>query len=66
MDDIDIWRAAHAMMRRYGETAWLESTQRADQALAAGDVEGARTWNRVAKAVTDLDRQKPGDGEAVN
>jgi hypothetical protein len=33
--EIDIWRAAQLMLKRYGETALEESTMRADE-LAAG------------------------------
>jgi hypothetical protein len=37
--EIDIWRAATLMLRRYGEKALEESTARADE-LAASDANG--------------------------
>jgi hypothetical protein len=39
--DIDIWRAANLMLKRYGEKALKESAARADELAAAGDRDGA-------------------------
>lgn len=33
--DIDIWRAAHLMVKRHGEDAAIEAAQRADELLAS-------------------------------
>lgn len=38
--DIDIWRSENVMIKRYGETAALEASMRADDLLEAGDTEG--------------------------
>jgi len=45
--DADIWRAALLIVKRYGDDAMLEATQRADQLLAEGDMAGAETWHRI-------------------
>ena len=42
--EIDIWRAAALMLKRYGEQALEESVARADELMLAGDDDGAVTW----------------------
>ena len=39
--EIDIWRAANLMLKRYGEKAFDESSTRADELAADGDHDGA-------------------------
>ena len=41
--EIDIWRAANLMLKRYGEKALEESAMRADELAAARDENGAGT-----------------------
>jgi hypothetical protein len=43
----------------------LEAAQRADAALAAGDLFNTRLWARIGEAVRELKRHKP-QGEALN
>jgi hypothetical protein len=38
--EIDIWRAATLMLKRYGERALEESASRADELASAGDDNG--------------------------
>ena len=45
--EIDIWRAAQLMLKRYGDKALDESVARADQLAAAGDENGAATWRLI-------------------
>jgi hypothetical protein len=45
--EIDIWRAASLMLKRYGEQALEESAARADELMSAGDDDGAVTWRRI-------------------
>jgi hypothetical protein len=45
--DIDIWRVAFLMIRRYGESAQIESAERADEFAEVGDEGGAAIWRRV-------------------
>jgi hypothetical protein len=49
--EIDIWRAAQFMLKRYGDKAAGESAARADELAAAGDEGGAATWRRITNAV---------------
>jgi len=37
--EIDIWRAAQLMLKRYGDKAFEESAARADELVATGDEE---------------------------
>jgi hypothetical protein len=39
--DIDIWRAANLMLKRYGEKGLDESTKSADELASDGDHNGA-------------------------
>jgi hypothetical protein len=52
--EIDIWRAATLMLKRYGENAELESARRVDELAADGDLHGATVWRRIMHAVVDL------------
>ena len=45
--EIDIWRAAQLVLKRYGEKALEESAARADELALAGDDDGATTWRRI-------------------
>ena len=58
--EIDIWRAANLMLKRYGEKAFEESAARADELAADGDHDGASTWRRITAAVEQLaNRRRP-------
>ena len=65
ISDIDIWRSANVMVKRYGEDAALEAAKRADELLEAGDVDGCTVWKRIVAAVEDLQWTKPRQNEAV-
>jgi hypothetical protein len=66
MEDIDVWRSAHHMMKRYGDDAAVRAAMRADKLLAAGDTEGFHVWKRIVVAINELGREKPSDGEPMN
>jgi hypothetical protein len=44
--EIDIWRAAQLMLKRYGDQALKESADRATELTLAGDDNGAAIWRR--------------------
>jgi hypothetical protein len=48
--EIDIWRAATLMLKRYGDKALEQSATRADELAADGDHDGADTWRRITAA----------------
>jgi hypothetical protein len=66
MEEIDIWRTAKILMDAHGDKAWLEAAQRADHAIEDGNTDAEAVWKRVLKAITELDRQKPAEGQGLN
>ena len=57
--EIDIWRAANLMLKRYGDKALKESNKRADELAAADDHAGADTWRRITNAIVQLANTVP-------
>jgi hypothetical protein len=57
-EDIDIWRAAHLLVKRHGADAAIVAAQRADEMLAQGDLDGQSIWKRIVNAVRELQRTK--------
>jgi hypothetical protein len=52
--EIDIWRVANLMLTRYGVEAVAESTKRAEELAADGDLGGVAIWLRVIDATRQL------------
>jgi hypothetical protein len=57
--EIDIWRAATLMLKRYGERALEESAKRVDELAAGEDYDGAAIWRRITTAVEQLANDTP-------
>ena len=57
--EIDIWRAANLMLKRYGDKAVEESAARADELAAQDDHDGEAVWRRIADAVSQLANRIP-------
>ena len=58
--DIDIYRTANLLIKQRGTLeAEIEAAQRADELLAAGDMEGKGVWLRVVDAVRELSIAAP-------
>jgi hypothetical protein len=57
--EIDIWRAANLMLKRYGDKAREESAGPADELAADDDHNGAATWRRITDAVVQLANKLP-------
>ena len=66
MNDLDIWRSANILLKRYGAEAVFIASRRADALLDQGDVQGCSAWVRIAKAITDLERKAAGKGDRVH
>ncbi len=66
LSDLDLWRAAQVMVKRYGKDAATEAAGRADEFLDPGIIDGQRLWMRIMQAIEELQRERPGDGEAVH
>ena len=60
--DLDIYRSANELIKQHGEAADIEAAMRADECLAAGDMEGEAVWLRIGKAVEELQsKERPDD-----
>lgn len=57
--EIEIWRAAQLIVKRYDNQAEAESTVRAGELEAVGDREGTAAWRRIALAVIELANKTP-------
>jgi hypothetical protein len=47
ISEIDIWRVATLMLKRYGDEADIESAIRAEELVEARDWAGEAIWRRV-------------------
>jgi hypothetical protein len=59
--EIEIWRAAQLMLKRYGDKALEESAAGADELDADNDDNGAAVWRLIAAAVAQLANKTPPD-----
>ena len=57
--EIDIWRVANLVLRRYGDDAEVESARRADELAADGDETGGALWRRIIGAIRQLTSTTP-------
>jgi hypothetical protein len=55
--DLDIYRAANALLKSHGDGAWDHATQRALTLDYAGDIAGRDVWVRVANAIRETLRK---------
>jgi hypothetical protein len=57
--EIDIWRVANMMLKRYGEEADIESAIRAEELAEKGDWTGEAIWRRIIDAIGQLENTTP-------
>jgi hypothetical protein len=58
LSDSDIYRAAHLMLRQYGDDAELEAARCADRMFGRSDREETLTWFRICRTIAAM-RQVP-------
>ncbi len=62
--DLDIYRSANELIKRYGDAADIEAAMRADELMEAGDMDGRAVWLRIIKAIEELlSEERPDDAE---
>ena len=66
MTELDTWRSANILLKRYGGKAVFIATKRADALLDQGDVHGCSAWLRIAKAITELERKAADKSDRVH
>ncbi len=59
ISDREIWQAAGAMVKRYGDDAATEAAMRADELLDEGDMDRCAVWKRIMQAVEGLSAMEP-------
>ena len=64
--DLDTYRSAHELIKQHGDAADIEAAMRADERLAAGDMDGEAVWLRIVKAVEEFLSEEPPEGEKVH
>ncbi len=64
--DLDIYRAANELIKQHGDAADIEAAMRADERLAAGDMDGEAVWLRIVKAIAELLAKERPEGEKVH
>ena len=52
--EIDIWRAAHLMIRQHPEDASHQAEARAGVLIEQGDSAGGLVWRRIREAIDQL------------
>ena len=58
-------QVVNSLIEKHGEDAVYHASQRADELLDRGDIDGRRMWQRIHEAVQELFRDRPQDGESV-
>jgi hypothetical protein len=66
MEDTEIWKAATLLVTSDTGKAFVFAAQRANELLAQGNAPAATNWVRIARAVENLQRQRPLEGEAIH
>ncbi len=62
--DIYIYRSANELIKQFDDAADIEAAMRADEGLAAGDMDGEAVWIRIVKAIEELlSEERPDDAE---
>ena len=56
IDEIDIWRTAKLLTDQHSDEAAIHAAMRADELLAAGDLDGYAVWRRIIRAIEELQR----------
>ena len=64
--DIDTYRSANELIKQHGDAADIEAAMRADERLAAGDMDGDAVWIRIVKAVEELLSEERPEGAEVH
>ncbi|MCP3730365.1 hypothetical protein M9978_07975 [Sphingomonas sp. MG17] len=59
IEDREVWACANMLIKQHGGDAWLVVSQRADELLEQGEIEGHRTFLRILRRIEDLERTGP-------
>ena len=59
VEEIDVYRAANQLVKRYGQDAVFKTAQRCDAIIEAGDPDGGAVRRRILHAIDGLLRMQP-------
>ncbi len=54
-----IWACASTMLEQHGDNAWFHASQRADELLLAGDLDGNAMFRAILARITELENMIP-------
>ena len=57
--DLDIYRSANLLVKQHGQDAPIHAAMQADAMLDTGDLDGYAVWQRILRAVEELQRVGP-------
>ncbi len=63
ISDLDIYRSAHVLLKQHGEDAPIHAAMEADKMLEKGDLDGYVVWKRIMRAVEEMMKKEPREGE---
>ena len=66
MGELDIWRSANILLKRYKGEAVFIATKRADALLDQDDHHGCSVWIKIAKAITELERKQARGADRIH
>ena len=66
MNEAEIWRTAQQMIQQYGAEAGTQARLRAEKLKEFAIADEAEDWNRIAKAIAELERKTPEEGKKPN
>ena len=59
IEDREIWACANLLLEQQGDDAWFVASQRADELLAQGEMDGHRAFVRVLNRIRALEAMNP-------
>ncbi len=66
LSDVEIYRADQATIQEDDDEAAPHAAQRADELMAAGDMDGRAVWHRIERAIDEPRRTTPDEGEGLH
>lgn len=66
MEEIDIWRSAHLLIKQHGENAGAAAAAKFVECQKAEDGNGMAVWTAVMAAIWELAEARPEAGDALN
>lgn len=59
IDNREIWACANQLILQHGGDAWLVASQRADELLTQGEMDGHRVFLRILDRIKQLEQIGP-------